>query len=89
MKFDVDCVRNCLIKNSAVFTVRSYLYEGEWSKFDGKWIKRFLIKEIKSKEDLRDFVKLSGFNTINDWWSKIKVFCGNKRKYLYRVILQE
>ena len=87
MKFDVECVRNCLVKNGIVFTVRSYLYNSNWSKFEDKWIKRFLIKEVECKSDLRDFLKLSGFNSVDEWWEKIEMFCKDKKKYLYLVFV--
>ena len=83
MNFNVDCVRNCLESNGVVFTVRSYFYSNENSEFNNRKLKRFLIKEVYQKTDLNDFVKLSGFESVEDWWGKIEMFCKNKKKYLY------
>ncbi|KKM16164.1 hypothetical protein LCGC14_1688590 [marine sediment metagenome] len=83
MNFNVDCVRNCLESNGVVFTVRSYFYNSENSEFNDRKIKRFFIKEINKKEDLIDFVKLSGFGNVEEWWNKIEMFCKFKKKYLY------
>ena len=42
MRFDVKCVRNCLVENGIVFSVRGYLYNSEWCKgdFGDRWLKR-------------------------------------------------
>ena len=88
MKFNVKCVRDCLLNNKVVFTVRSYLYDNKESEFDGGKIKRFLIREVDCKEDLSDFVKLSGFDSVDEWWDKIVMFCRDKKKYLYLVLIQ-
>ena len=87
MNFNVDCVRNCLESNKVVFTVRSYFYSNENSEFNGRKLKRFLIKEVIDRNDLNDFVKLSGFESVDGWWDKIEMFCKFKRKYLYLVSL--
>jgi hypothetical protein len=41
--------------------------------------------EVKRKEELERFVKLSGFESVDEWWKKICEFCGGKRKWVYVV----
>ena len=48
----------------------------------GKRIRGF---EVKRKEELERFVKLSGFDDVEEWWNKINEFCGGKRKWVYVV----
>jgi len=89
MRFDIRCVRNCLVREGVVFTVRSYLVEGVhgrlvWVDGVGKcW--RELVGEVTCKEDLVRFLGLSGFTCVDDWWNKIVGFCGVNQKWLYKV----
>ncbi len=87
MKFDVECVRNCLVSNEVVFSVRGYYYKSNECDFEGRLYKRSLIGVVECKEDLSDYVKLSGFDNISDWWNKIVDFCGVNKKYLYVIVL--
>ena len=41
------------------------------------------MKEVAGKDDLGDYVKLSGFGSVDEWWRVIEGFCGGKRKWLY------
>ena len=86
MSFNMECVRKCLLENNMVFTVRSYLYRDRLCEFEGRTYKQFLLKEVKRKEDLMDFVDLSGFKNVLDWWNKIECFCKYNNKFLYLVI---
>jgi len=89
MRFDVQCVRECLVRERRVFTVRSYLLEGWHFRLVqvpgvGKcW--RELVGEIRSKDDLAEYLPFSGFTSVDDWWRKIVGFCGGRRKWLYKV----
>ena len=89
MRFDVKCVRDCLTENGIVYSVRSYLYDSGWCKsdFTSRWLKRILMKEVAGKDDLGDYVKLSGFGSVDEWWRVIEGFCGGKRKWLYVVFV--
>ena len=92
MRFDVECVRDCLVRNGIVFTVRGWKYENEWCKSDlgdlgERWLKRILVKEVSSKADLVDYVKLSGFDSVEEWFRVIEGFCRGKRKWLYVVFV--
>lgn len=85
MKFDVKCVRNYLIKHKVVFTVRrGGRYSGEvYVKDIGICYKKY-VRKINDIHDIKRYVKWSGFDSVEDWWSKIKMFnaCAG---YLYRV----
>jgi hypothetical protein len=91
MSFEVKCVRECLVRNGRVFSVRSYCLEGRGYRFvevDGVgrcW--RELVGEVKGKEDLVKFVEFSGFDNVDDWWEKIVGFCGDRKKWLYKVLV--
>jgi len=89
MRFDVKCVRDCLVENTIVYSVRSYLYDSEWCKsdFSNRRLKRILMKEVAGKDDLVDYVKLSGFDSVDEWWKVIEGFCRGKRKWLYVVFV--
>jgi len=89
MAFWVPQVRQCLLRQGRVFTVRSYLVEGRFSRLvqaEGVglcW--RELVGQVKCKEDLLPFVQNSGFDCVDDWWNKVVQFCGSKDKWLYKV----
>ena len=91
MEFAVGCVRECLRREGRVFTVRSYCLEGRFYRFvhvDGIglcW--RELVREITCKEDLSQFIQFSGFTTVDEWWNKIVGFCGDDRKWLYKIFV--
>ncbi len=77
MRFDVKCVKECLVKNKIVYTVRAW--EGYWviSKVEvdgvGLCTKKRLIR-VTRKEDLAQYLSLSGFVSLDDWWVKIPSF---------------
>jgi hypothetical protein len=89
MEFAVGCVRECLLRQGRVFTVRSYLVEGRFGRIvavDGIglcW--RELVGQVNCKDDLAKFVEFSGFTSVDDWWNKVVQFCGSKDKWLYKV----
>jgi len=86
MSFFVDCVRDCLIDNGVVFSVRSYDLANADVQVEGVGIcRRMRGFEVLDKQDLRKYVKLSGFNNIDDWWIAIEKFCAGKRKWMYLV----
>ena len=90
MSFDVDVVRNCLIENGCVFSVRSYCLENENVKVEGVGVcRRINGFEVKSKDDLVKYVKRSGFESVDDWWNVIERVCRGKRKWMYMVKISE
>jgi hypothetical protein len=86
MRFDVKCVKECLKVKGKVFSVRSYCLENCEVFVEGVGIcRRIRGFEVKRKEELERFVKLSGFESVDEWWNKICEFCGGKRKWVYVV----
>lgn len=89
MRFDVKCVRECLIKNKVVFTVRrwkSYNVK-EFINVDGVGVcVKERVREVHGIQDIKEFVGLSGFERVEDWWEKVKMF-GACDGWLYRVEL--
>jgi hypothetical protein len=86
MRFDVRCVKECLRVKGKVFSVRSYCLENTEVFVEGVGIcRRIRGFEVKGKEELERFVKLSGFESVDDWWNKVDEFCGGKRKWVYVV----
>jgi len=90
MRFDVKVVKEFLLKNGFVLTVRGYDY-GVKSKalVDGVGeVDRLRLRVVSSKEDIKGFEKYSGFNNVEEWWEKISSF-GACNGFLYRVSKRE
>jgi len=86
MRFDLENVKNCLRYKGKVFTVRSYCLENYNVSVEGIGkCRRIRGFEVKNKDQIKKFVKLSGFDTLNAWWKAIEGFCGDKRKWIYLV----
>ena len=93
MAFGVSCVKNFLIKNGFVYTVRGYRMRNMLVYVDGVGVcKRVLGRRsnenddrIRSKEELSKWVEGSGFGNVEDWWDKIYGFCKDKDKWIYLV----
>jgi len=90
MAFNVKQVREYLLNYGTVATVRGYHYQTDIAMVQevDLRVKRELIFEIFSEQDLTDFVEISGFKTASEWWKQIKHFC-NGRMWLYRVTVLE
>jgi hypothetical protein len=77
MKFDVKCVKDCLVDNGVVFTVRSWEGYSALSKVAvddiGLCTKKRLLR-VNRKEDLTQYLSLSGFVSLDDWWAKVRAF---------------
>ena len=87
MKFDLKNVKECLMKNGVVFTVRKWKSYGnvEFVNVEGVGVcRKERVQEVHGVEDVKEFVELSGFENVVDWWSKIKMF-GACDGWLYKV----
>jgi len=77
MRFDVKCVKDCLVNNGVVFTVRSWEGYSVLSKVAvdgiGFCMKKRLMR-VTRKEDLKQYLSLSGFASLDDWWAKVRAF---------------
>ncbi len=77
MRFDVKCVKECLVKNKIVYTVRAWEGYSALSKVEvdgiGLCTKKRIMR-LTRKEDLAQYLSLSGFGSLDDWWEKIRSF---------------
>jgi len=78
MRFDVECVRKCLIENGRAFTVRAWQGGCEIESIVevpgvGR-CKKIRIGRVKSKSDIARYIKLSGFDNVDLWMDKINKF---------------
>jgi len=92
MRFDVRCVKDCLNNKGVVFTVRKWRAYSEnevvWVDGVGRCLKQ-RMRKIEGKDDLKNIVKLSGFESVEDWWKAIERF-GATNGWLYMVkVLKE
>lgn len=88
MRFNVKVVRDFLITNGYVYTVRKYHYSVyyAWCPDINRAVTRLFCAEIHTEKDLEPYLNGSGFKTINDWWYRILEFIPeNRTKYLYQV----
>lgn len=91
MKFDVPEVRECLMKNKEVYTVRSFESRDRFTVVPVNnlpdCLKEKLFK-IKSYKDLTRYTHLSGFKSPLEWWRKIEEMKVTEG-WLYRVSVLE
>jgi len=88
MKFDVKCVKECLINAGRVFTVRAWRGYAVESFVDVEGVgkcKKIRIGEVSSKNDLASYVNLSGFGSVDEWWQKVQSF-GAQKGFLFLVV---
>ena len=77
--------------NKKIYTVRAYWYGIEtYARVANLGlVKRKAVKRIQDITDLEEYVSMSGFNTKEEWWSRLRCFIpGNKTMYLYEVTLE-
>ena len=89
MKFDVPVVKKCLIDCDQVYTVRKYEIHDKFSVTEVNNVGSCMVEKImkvESMADLREFVPLSGFATLDQWWDKIVGF-GAQNGWLYHVTI--
>jgi hypothetical protein len=89
MEFKVKCVRDSLVHNGYVYTVRGYDMWSEYVWVDGvgRCFRR-QAAEVRSKEDLLKFVRNSGFADVELWWRAIESFCAGRKKWVYYVFIR-
>jgi len=91
--FNVNNVKNCLIKNGEVYTLRKKRRDGldiavtgnryKWNKL-GK-VDIIFVKEIKSFVDLIDYLPLSGMPHAKYWYKLASKLHKSKDLFLYNV----
>ena len=88
MRFDVKCVKDCLVNNGRVFTVRFWEGYGQESYVDVDGVgmcRKIRISRVSCKEDIACYVKLSGFASVDEWWNKVLSF-GAREGFLFMVV---
>jgi len=80
MKFVVRKVKECLVREGRVFSVRKWGGVGKGSvvfvEGVGVCLKR-CVRWIEKKEELEEFVGLSGLRSVEEWWRWcVKFGCG-------------
>lgn len=88
MKFDVKCVKDCLVNKGRVFTVRSWSGSAQESVVEVDNVStcnKYRIGKISCKNDIAGYVKLSGFDNVDEWWNAISKF-GANNGYLFLVV---
>lgn len=89
MQFLVERVRECLLREGRVYTVRSYDMWNEYVWVDGvgRCFRR-QVAVITCQEDLARFVRWSGFASVAEWWQAIQRFCAGKPMWCYYVFIR-
>ena len=81
-------LRDYLKEHGVIYTVRKYKMSPAIVEIEGIGeCKRLPLGTITCVDDLKDYYKESGFQTLEAWWAKIKYFIPRVEtpKYLYRV----
>ena len=81
-------LKEFLLTNGIIYTVRKYKMSDAIVNVEGIGeCHRIPVGTVDRKVDLIPYVEESGFETIEDWWKKIKYFIPNSwdTKYLYKV----
>ena len=78
-----------LKKNGRIYTVRKFKMSTRLVTIEtGENCKRQFLKQITTREELEPYVKESGFDTLLEWWSKIRRHIPPQGPfYLYQVSL--
>jgi len=89
MSFEVKEVREFLIKNGFVYSVRSYKRRNGFVFVEkvGLCYRRF-VRFVESERDIEKYVKWSGFENVDEWVEWIRRF-RVRRGCLYRVNVVE
>ncbi len=78
-----------LRENGRIYTVRQHwLPEKSIAVKDVGTCRRLPCVRIYEVEELRPYVSLSGFSTVEEWWSMITFFIPYEKssKYLYEIV---
>jgi hypothetical protein len=80
MRFVVRKVKECLVREGRVFTVRKW---GGVGKGGRVWVEgvgvceKVCLRRIERREELEEFVRLCGLGGVEEWWRWcVKFGCG-------------
>lgn len=80
MKFVVRKVKECLVREGRVYSVRKWGSVGKESEVfveDVGVCEKRCVRRIERKDELKEFVGLSGLRSVNEWWKWcVKFGCG-------------
>lgn len=82
-------LRQFLRSHGEIYTVRKYTVVEKDVEVPGVGVcRRIPVMDIADKSQLEPYVGLSGFLTVQTWWSKILEFVPylDDRKFLYHVV---
>jgi hypothetical protein len=86
-------LKRFLLERGEIYTVRRYRMSEAYVEIEGVGrCRRIPLGKVSDVSQLKQFVSASGFDTAEDWWSKILSFIpeymSQERvaKYLYRVV---
>lgn len=83
-------LKEFLAENGHIYTVRKYKMVEKDVWVDGVGLcHRIPLGRVLSSEALIDYFVGSGFDTVEDWWKKIKSFVPSGELYLYKVEVKE
>jgi len=91
MKFDVAVVKKCLVECEQVYTVRKYETKSRFTVTEVNNVGSCMVEKIRpvvSMDGLNDYVPLSGFKTLEQWWEMITKFDA-RNGWLYHVTVLE
>lgn len=82
-------LQDFLKDNGRIYTVRKFKMNTRLVTIEtGENCKRTFLKQIATKEELKPYVKESGFDNLRDWWSKVRYHIPPQGPfYLYQVDL--
>ena len=88
MKFVVRKVKECLVREGVVFSVRKWGGIGKESEVFvedvGVCVKR-CVRWVENKEELKEFVNRSGLRSVDEWWKWCVKFGCDKGGWLWEV----
>jgi hypothetical protein len=92
MKFVVRKVKECLVREGRVFSVRKWGGVGKESVVfvEGVGVcEKRCVRRIEKKEELEEFVGLSGLRSVEEWWRWCVKFGCDKGGWLWEVRICE
>ena len=83
-------LRDFLNQNGAIYTVRRFRCHLTRADVEGVGrCKRTLIRYISSKDQLVNYVKQSGFDSVDEWWAVIRRFIPiGTDMWLFKVVVK-
>ncbi len=81
-------LKEFLLKNGCIYTIRKYKMVEAVVDIEGVGkCSRVPVLENVSKKDLPTYVESSGFESLEEWWAKVRYFTPDRSMplYLYKI----